>query len=147
MTAGIFDAEALVADYLHQAVTAALELGPTDLTVRTELPADIDAAIPLIAVGFVGSSFVDRGTKRVARVRLDVAYYAAGRDATVDLAIAGTAALAELEHANYDHAAGVVTAVDFDLGPFRSPDPETDRERYLCTVAIFGHRRDTPPAP
>lgn len=130
MTRGPVDVEAILVAHL----TA--ELAGTN--VSTELPGAL--ALPLISLGRVGSTFVDRQTGRVERVRIDLDIRGVDQAASFDLAQSALEVLLEANDVPVVTVAGVITAVEVELGPLRSPDPETDAERYLATVAVFAHR-------
>lgn len=135
MTAGPVDAEAIVIAYLTGELPG--------VTISTETPGALEP--PLITLNRVGSTFVDRHTGRVERVRLDLDARAVdavngNQAASFDLAANAIVALFAANDAPVVTAAGVITAVEVELGPLRSPDPETDAERYLSTVAVYCHR-------
>jgi hypothetical protein len=130
MTRGPVDVEAIVVAYLEAALAG--------VTTSTELPGAL--APPLITLGRVGSTFVDRHTGRLERVRLDLDVRGEDQAASFDLAQSAVAALLDLNDVPFDHAAGVITGAELELGALRSPDPETDAERYLVTAAVFAHR-------
>lgn len=134
MTNGPVDVEAIVIDYLNANLTATTAAG--------SFPARIPRAF--VKVGRAGSAFVDRHSARLERVRIDLDARGGGRPASFDVASAAVAALLALNDTPYAHAAGVVTAVEVELGPTHSPDPETDAERYIATVAVFAHRKAAP---
>jgi hypothetical protein len=134
------DAEALLVDYLRS-------LGLAGGRVSTDLPDNFEATLPRIRVASVGANAVDRGTAHLWRHRLDLHIYALDQGTAHDVMVDALDGLARLDVARYEHAAGVLTGADVDVGPLRSPDPDTPTERYLATVAIFGHHRPTPPPP
>jgi hypothetical protein len=130
MTRGPVDVEAIAVDYLLAELTG--------VNASTELPGAL--VPPFVRVGRVGSTFVDRAIGRLERVRIDLDCRGADQGASFDVAASAVTALLELNDVPYAHAAGVVVEVEVELGPLRSPDPETDAERYLATVAVYAHR-------
>lgn len=130
MTRGPVDVEAIVVAHLNAELPA--------INTSTELAGALE--LPLIALNRVGSTFVDRQTGRVERVRLDLDARGDGQAASFDVAQSALEVLLEANDVPVVTAYGVITAVEVELGPLRSPDPETDAERYLATVAVFAHR-------
>lgn len=132
---GPWDAEELLVAWL----TAELDIAVAG--VSTEKPGDLEdiANLPWLTVRRIGSTFVDRQTLRLERVRLDLDAFAETEPGAFDVIASAIRAVAELGDARYVHPAGVTTATEVDLGPINLPDPDTDRAHYAATVAIFGH--------
>lgn len=131
MSRGPYDAEHLLVDWLT---------AETGLTVSTKKPDDVEELGTHARVTRVGGTYIDPATKRIERARIDFNVWADTKPAAFDAAALIEIALADLEDANYSHVAGVVTATRRELGLTYIPDPETGRDRYLCTWAVIGHR-------
>lgn len=109
-------------------------------SVGTDLPPDLDEELPYLQLWRLPGTLVTDETQRLERARLQLASWGArlpaGRGDALDLARAACKALGD---AVGSHDAGVVAAVDIEVSPYWSPDPETDTPRYLFVAALFVH--------
>lgn len=110
--------------------------------VYTAIPAQ--ATYPLIRVIRIGGLPTIRQHLDVARLQIE-AWAGILDDPTIATTAKGAArqvaasAQAALHAAIGSHDAGVVTAVEDDLGLSWQPDPDTNRARYLFGVALHTH--------
>lgn len=110
--------------------------------VYTAIPSE--ATYPLVRVIRIGGLPTIRQHLDVARLQVE-AWAGILDDPAVATTAKGTArqvavvAQAALHAAIGTHDAGVVTAVEDDLGLSWQPDPDTDRARYLFGVSLHTH--------
>lgn len=123
------DAELLVVQALRATAEVAALVGTR---VYTALPPD--PTYPVVRVTRIGGIPAIRQHLDVARIQVDAWGTTKKQAFTV-----ATTVQAALHAMVGPHAGGVVTAVEDDLGLTWSPDPETDRDRYVFGVAVYTH--------
>jgi hypothetical protein len=127
------DAEAVVGWWLRSKSVASGRVYSSIPTTPT---------FPLIVVERVGGSPAVR--ERLDRARIQLSIWGNSKSEARDLADAARLALLDLEGQSVLISNGApvnafVTAVEDDLSLFWSPDPVSDRDRYIFGVAIFDH--------
>lgn len=129
----LVDVEQILSDWLTD------QLGPLVQRVLTERPSDLLAKLPTGVVTLIGGG---DDQANLTRPRVDVDWYAAGRDAGVQLA-SRAHALMRYELRNHRTADGhVITAVRTSSTPRRLPyDSRNQIWRYGASYEIWLHQR------
>jgi hypothetical protein len=127
------DAEAVVSWWLRNA-------GIASGRVYSSMPSV--PVFPLIVVERIGGRPAVR--ERLDRARIQLAVWGNSKSEARDLADAARLKLLDLEGQSVTTGGGApvdafVTAVEDDLALFWSPDPVSDRDRYIFGVMIFDH--------
>lgn len=135
-TDALVDVEALAVAHLRADAELVALMGATD-NIGTEIRGTLP--LPFVELRRLGGNLITPETARLERCRLFVATWAATKPGSWDLAAATMQALMRMP--DNVHELGVVTAVDVELTPYYSPDPEDDTPRYLATVAATVHPR------
>lgn len=125
----LVDAERLVAGHLRSVPEVVALVGAR---VYTAIPPE--PVFPLVRLTRIG------GTPAVPahldRARLQIEAWGTSKAQARDLAETVHAALYDMPG---QYPAGMVTAVEDDLGLTWQPDPDTDRDRYLFGVTVYTH--------
>lgn len=131
----LVDVEALLVAYLNEAPSVVTVAGED--SVGTDLPPELDEELPYLQLWRLPGSTVTDETQHLERARIQFAAWAGREDRGTALDLA-RAACKELGEATGKHEGfGNVTAVDLEVTPYWSPDPETDSPRYLFTAAVY----------
>ncbi len=106
--------------------------------VYSSIPAT--PAFPLVIVERIGG--VPAVRQKLDRARLQISVWGNSKSEARDIADQARVALYSLEGTGMTTGGGApvnafVTAVRNDLGLFWSPDPDTDRDRYIFGVALY----------
>lgn len=131
----LVDVEALLVGLLNED-PGVVDVAGED-SVGTELPPELDEELPYLQLWRLPGSIVTDETHRIERARIQLAAWGSrpnGRGDALDVARAACKALGEAP-GKYDQ--GNVTAVDLEVSPYWSPDPETDTPRYLFVAAVY----------
>lgn len=128
----LVDLEALVVAHLLDDAAVAAIAGDN---VLTEL--DANFAMPTLQVTRFPGVFTDPDTARLERGRIQVQAWADTKEEAYDLAAAAAVSLKALP--DVAHALGVITAAQWEQGPWWNPDPEQDQPRYMMTLAVYAH--------
>jgi hypothetical protein len=125
------DAEALASKVLRDASI-------TGLSTRVYSSIPNDPTWPLVTVKRIGGVPVERHRLDHPRIQIDV--WGTSKSEALDIAQAARAALHAMEGQSYSSpVTGTVTAVRDDLGLTWSPDPVTNRDRYIFGVSLTTH--------
>lgn len=124
------DAEQLAVDWLKAHTDIDALVGNK---IFTALPKD--PTYPCLVIRRLGG--VPAIREHLDRARLQIDAWGRTKYEARQAAAAAQAALHEMPPAT--HTQGVVTAVEDDLGLTWSPDPVTDRPRYIVGVLVYLH--------
>lgn len=94
---------------------------------------------PLVKLERVGG--VPAIRRRLDRASIQVSAYADDRETARDVAELARRVLHDAEATAFEDFNAYVTGVEDELGLQYVPDPETTRERYLFSVAVFAHHK------
>jgi hypothetical protein len=128
------DVESLLVAYLLDDTDVGTLVGNG---VSTELPADLERRLPWLQLLLLPGGYADTNTAWLLAARVQFSAWAMSKGDAFDLASVAVRALCGAE--DVDHELGVVNAVTIDAAPYWSPDPETDRPRYLFIATVHAH--------
>ena len=130
------DFEVIAVDHLKAdgTVTAVVDADQ----ISTKLRRPWQAGDVAIRVRRIGGLQTEGSSARLKRGRLQVECFAPTETVAFDGCAKAVASLLGLEGTTSDD--DVVTAARQDLGITNSPDPDSDAERFLAGVVLYGHR-------
>lgn len=135
MTIVDFEAIAVACLKADDAVTELVDEGQ----IGTRLHRTWQAGIPAIRCSRIGGLPTEDVTAYLQRARLQLESYAATTPEAFAIIAAAIEALRGLPGAAADDVGAVVSAVRQDLGIANVGDNDSDSERYIAGVVIYGH--------
>lgn len=129
------DFEAIVVGYL-KSLDSVTDLVPAD-SIGTRLRRDWSAGNPAIRVRRIGGLPTESVTQHLARGRLQIEAYAGTEIDAFAIAQVVDVELRRIAGEAFDGA--VITSSAKDLPIANRPDPDSDSERFLFGVVLYGH--------